>query len=84
MPTRRTDSFPARGDDGQDYIIDIYTDFVTAPTPEDPRAETARFQRPTAASRRYTVRSTAIPGLKIASPSATARIARRTSLGSAP
>jgi len=44
MPTRRTDSFPARGDDGQDYTIDIYTDFVTAPTPEDPRAEPARFQ----------------------------------------
>jgi hypothetical protein len=44
MPTRRTDSFSARGDDGQDYIIDIYTDFVAAPTPEDPHAETAGFQ----------------------------------------
>jgi hypothetical protein len=44
MPTRRTDSFPARGDDGRDYIIDIYTDFARAPSPEDPHAETAGLQ----------------------------------------
>lgn len=44
MPTRRTDSFAAHGDDGQDYIIDIYTDFVSAPTTEDPQAERAGFQ----------------------------------------
>ena len=44
MPTRRTDSFLARGDDGQDYIVDIYTDFVAAPTSEDPGAEIAGFQ----------------------------------------
>ena len=44
MPTRRTDSFSARGDDGRDYIIDIYTDFVAAPTSEDPNAETPGFQ----------------------------------------
>lgn len=44
MPTRRTDSFPARGDDGRDYVIDIYTDFVLAPTAENPQAEKAGFQ----------------------------------------
>jgi hypothetical protein len=43
MPTRRTDYFPARGDDGADYTIDIYMDFRPASSPGTAPEESTGF-----------------------------------------